>query len=56
MYLFMRDTQKEEEAEGEAGSLLGARCGIRPQDPGSGSEPKADTQSLSPPGTPHLLL
>ena len=36
IYLFMRDTQREVEtqAEGEAGSLRGARCGTRSQDPG----------------------
>ena len=30
IYLFMRDT-----AEGEAGSMQGARCGTRSQDPGT---------------------
>ena len=32
----MRDTQREAEtqAEGEAGSLYGARCGTQSQDPG----------------------
>ena len=32
----MRDTQKEAEtqAEGEAGSMQGDRCGTRSQDPG----------------------
>ena len=36
IYLFMRDTKRESEtkAEGEAGSLWGARCGTRSQDPG----------------------
>ena len=35
MYLFMRDTQKEAEtqAEQEAGSPWGFRCGTQPQDP-----------------------
>ena len=35
-YLFMRHTQKETEtqAEGEAGSMQGAQCGTRSQDPG----------------------
>ena len=41
---FMRDTEKEAEtkAEGEAGSLQGARRGTRSQDSGSYPEPKAD--------------
>ena len=43
----MRDTEKE--ADGEAGSLWGARCGI--QDWGSRPEPKADTKPLRHPGT-----
>ena len=36
IYLFTRDTQREVEtqAEGEAGSLWGARCGTGSQDPG----------------------
>ena len=36
IYLFMRDTQREAEtqAEGEASSLQGARCGTRSRDPG----------------------
>ena len=36
IYLFKRDTEREAEtwAEGEAGSLRGARCGTRSQDPG----------------------
>ena len=44
----MRDTERgaETQAEGEAGSLLGARCGTRSQ------EPKADAQPLSHPGAP----
>ena len=38
MYLFMRDTQREAEtqAEGEAGSMQGARRRTRSQDPGWG--------------------
>ena len=37
IYLFMIDTKRETEtqAEAEAGSLQGARCGTRSQDPGS---------------------
>ena len=36
IYLFMRDTERgaETQAEGEAGSLRGARCGTWSQDPG----------------------
>ena len=36
IYLFMRDTQREAEtqAEGEAGSMQGARCGTRSRHPG----------------------
>ena len=36
IYLFMRDTEREAEtqAEGEAGSMQGARCRTRSQDPG----------------------
>ena len=36
IYVFMRDTEREAEtqAEGEAGSLQGAPCGTRSQDPG----------------------
>ena len=50
IYLFTRDTHRDAEtqAEGEAGSLRGARCGTWSQDPG----PKADTQPLSHPGVP----
>ena len=50
----MRDTQREAEtqAEGEAGSIQGARCGTRSQDLGSQPEPKADAPLLSHPGVP----
>ena len=50
----MRDTQRgaETQAEGEAGSIQGAPCGTRSQDPGSCPEPKADAQPLSPRGIP----
>ena len=56
IYLFTRDTKREAEtqAKGEAGSSQGARCGTRPQIPGSGPEPKAGTQPLSHPGVPEL--
>ena len=42
IYLFMRDTGRETEAEGEA---------LHPRTLGSQLEPKADTQPLSHPGT-----
>ena len=48
----MREREAEIQAEGEAGSLQGARCGTRSQDPGSHPEPKADAQPLSHPGAP----
>ena len=39
----MRNTEREaEDTEGEAGSLWGALCGTRFQDPGITTEPKAD--------------
>ena len=52
----MRDTQREAEtqAEGEAGSMQGARCGTRFQIPESPPEPKADAQPLSHPGIPKI--
>ena len=40
------------QAEGEAGSLQGARTGTGSPDPGSHPEPKADAQPLSHPGDP----
>ena len=33
-YLFMREREAETQAEEEAGSMQGARCGTRSQDPG----------------------
>ena len=52
--LFMRDTEKEAEtqAEGEAGSMLGARCGTRSQDSRISPGPKAGAKPLSHPGIP----
>ena len=50
LYLFMRDTEKE--AEGEADSMQGARCGTRSQDLRISPEPKADAQPLSHTGLP----
>ena len=53
IYLFVRDTQRE--AEGEAGSSQGARCGTWCPDQGSCPKPKADTQLLSHPGVPSWM-
>ena len=47
----MRDTQREAEAEGEAGSRE-PDAGLDPRTPGSRPEPKADAQPLSHPGIP----
>ena len=49
IYLFMRDTERDPEtqAEGEAGSMRGARCGARSLVLGSCPELKADAQRLS---------
>ena len=46
IYLFIRDTWREADtqAEGEAGSLWEARCGLDPRTPESCPEPKADAQ------------
>ena len=48
IYLFMRDTQREAEtqAEGEAGSMQGVRCGTRSQD-------SRITPWAEPPGLPY---
>ena len=45
LFVYSRETQREAEtrAEGEAGSMQGARCvGLDPGTPGSRPEPKAD--------------
>ena len=54
IYLFMRDTEREAEtqAEGEAGSMQGAPCGTRPQDPRITPGLKAAAQPLSHAGLP----
>ena len=54
IYLFRRDNEIETEtqAEGEAGSMQGARRGTRSRIPGSRPEPKADTQPLNHPSIP----
>ena len=56
IYLFIRNTERGKDTEGEAGSLKGARCGTPSPDPGSRPEPKADAQLLSHPGVPKILF
>ena len=50
----MRDTEREAEtqAEGEAGSMQGARCGLDPRTPGPCPEAKAGAQLPSHRGVP----
>ena len=50
----MRDRERETDtkAEGEAGSIQGAQCGMDPRTPGSQPEPKAAAQPLSHAGSP----
>ena len=55
--LFMRDTEKEWQQHREREKE--APCGepeveLDPRTPGSGPEPKADAQPLSPPGIPNF--
>ena len=54
----MRDTEREVEpqAEAEAGSLQGPDAGLNPRTPGSRPEPNTDTQPLSHPSAPQILL
>ena len=52
----MRDTQREAETEGEAGSSQGAQCGTRSPDLGICPESKADAQPLSHPGVPDIFF
>ena len=52
----MRDTERQTQAEGEAGSLRGAWGGTQFQIPGSRPEPKADAQPLSQPGVPDSIF
>ena len=50
----MRDRERAEtQAEGEAGSMQEPDVGLDPRTPGSQPELKADSQSLSHPGTPN---
>ena len=54
IYLFMRDTQREAEtqAEGEAGSMQGARRRPRSRAPRTMSQAESSTKPLSHPGCP----
>ena len=56
-YLFMRDTEKETEtqAEGEVGSLRGARRGTQSQDPGITPWAKGRRSTAEPPRGPCKL-
>ena len=47
-----REREAETQAEGEAGSLWEAQCGLDSGTPGSRPELKADAQPLSHPGVP----
>ena len=55
----MRDThthtEAETQAEGEAGSMQGARRGTQSQDLIPGPYLKAEAQPLSPPGSPYFV-
>ena len=51
----MEDTERGR-AEGEAGSMQGARSGTQSRIPGSHPEPKADAQPLRHPGVPRSSL
>ena len=57
IYLFMRDTVREAEtqAEREAGSPE-PDAGLNPRTQGSHPGPKADTQPLSHPGAPEMVV
>ena len=56
--LLMRDTQREAEtqAEGEAGSLQGARCGTRTQDPRSTTSARGRCSTTEPPRYPGMSI
>ena len=58
IYLFMRDTEREAEsqAEGEAGSLWGAWCRTRSQDPRIMSWVKGKCSTTEPPRCPMYTL
>ena len=53
----MRDTERERQRHRQREKQAPCRepdVGLDPGSPGSGPEPKADAQPLSPPGTLHL--
>ena len=56
IYLFRRDPEREAEtqAEGEAGSMQGARWGTRSRDPGVTPWAKGRCQTAESPGDPQL--
>ena len=58
IYLFMRDTQREAEtqAEGEAGSLWGARCGTQSWYPGITPWAEGRHSTAEPPRRPKVLV
>ena len=58
IYLSMRDTQRETEtqAEGEASSMQGARCGIRSRNPGITAWAKGRCSTTEPPRCPQLHI
>ena len=58
LFINERHTKREAEtqAEGEAGSMQGARCGTRSRIPVSYPEPKADAQPPSHPGVPSFVF
>ena len=58
IYLFVRDTEREAEtqAEGEAGSMQGARCGTRSQYPEIMTSAKGRCSTAEPPRHPNIPL
>ena len=50
----MRDSKREAEAEGEAGSLGEPDVRLNPGTPGSRPGPKADAEPLRHPGAPNF--
>ena len=54
IYLFMREREVETQAEGEAGSTLGARCGTRSRVSRITTWAEGGTKPLSHPGCPDV--
>ena len=54
-YLFMRDTERQAQAEGEAGSTQGARLRTRSQASRITPWAQGDTKPLSHPGCPKYV-